>query len=112
MDQTNFNEYNGDDLLFAIDEYASANGLSEQQHQALLLSVQEQRLRSACRWHQVNDRNGDFLEMWAEYQAGDIDLSTVQDVCERVFVEIRDEHLDPGDTEGQAEMNKWLAYIG
>jgi hypothetical protein len=76
------------------------------------LTEREQRLSEACRWHQQNDRNGDFMEMWAEYKRSEIELSTVHEVCERVFVEIRDEHLDPDDRAGVVYYNDWIEYIG
>jgi hypothetical protein len=72
---------------------------------------QRERLLDACKWHQRNDRNGDFMQMWEEYEAGEVSLDTVKDVCERVFIEIRDEHLAPEDVVGMAKMDEWVEYI-
>jgi len=49
--------------------------------------------------------------MWAEYEAGEVSLETVHEVCERVFIEIRYEHLSPEDVQGKIEMNMWVDYI-
>jgi hypothetical protein len=71
----------------------------------------EKRLEEACKWHQRNDKNGDFDVLWNDYKRGEIGIDTVRTVCINAFIEIRDEHLSADDVEAQDEVSKWISYL-
>ncbi len=66
--------------------------------------------KNTLNWLQRNDRNGDFMDVWNEYQQGELDLSTMHEICESTLIRIKEEDLTPECSE-HTVINDLLASI-
>lgn len=55
------------------------------------MTTQFNQLENVCKYLQRNDRNGDYLEMINEYNQGELDIEVIQDVCNRVLNEWKED---------------------
>lgn len=57
---------------------------------------------------QRNDSNGSYIDMIEEYQNGEIEVSTIKEVCINVLSDWKNEGTAPDDVEQLKELQYWI----
>jgi len=74
------------------------------------------KLENACKYLQRNDSNGDYLDMIKEYHEGEIELETIQEVCNNVLNDWKTDletisQPTQSDLKDIATLQEWIEYI-
>lgn len=72
------------------------------------MNTREEELFNACEYLQRYDRNGFYIEMWAEYKEGDISIDDVEEGLVNSFNTILEELEDDNIT---ITIKQWLKQI-
>lgn len=60
---------------------------------------------------QRNDSNGNAVDMIEEYQNGEIEVSTIREICTRVLTDWKNESTVPDDVKQLNELQDWIDTV-
>ena len=94
-----------------LDIQAKLDDRIDQRYYEATLTDREKVLKQACEWHQMNDKNGDFIQLWKDYTLNDIDQTTLIHVLVNTFKRVLNEDLGPEDISEKAFITGYIALI-